>query len=175
MPIRLVLGDITTLGADAIVNAANSRLMPGGGVCGAIHSAGGPEIARECALYVREHGPVPAGGAALTTAGHLPSRYVIHAVGPMWSGGDPREAETLASAYRRSIELADANGLETIAFPSISTGIFGYPVDLAAPVALVAVGEALAVAEHVRKAVFVLFDQRTFDAYQAAWREIGAE
>jgi len=168
MPIRIVLGDITRIDADAIVNAANSRLAPGGGVSGAIHSAGGPEIARECATYVREHGPVPTGGAALTTAGRLPARHVIHAVGPIWGGGRSGEPETLASAYRRSIEIADANGLETIAFPSISTGIYGYPLDLAAPVAVHAVQEALASAHHLREATFVLFDQPTYDAYERA-------
>jgi O-acetyl-ADP-ribose deacetylase (regulator of RNase III) len=167
-----MLGDITRIDADAIVNAANSGLAPGGGVSGAIHSAGGPEIARECAAYVREHGPVPTGGAALTTAGRLPARHVIHAVGPIWGGGRSGEPEALASAYGRSIEIADANGLETIAFPSISTGIYGYPLDLAAPVAVHAVQEALVDTRHLREATFVLFDQRTYDAYERALDEL---
>lgn len=174
MPIRIMLGDITHIDADAIVNAANSRLAPGGGVSGAIHSAGGPEIARECAAYVREHGPVPTGGAALTTAGRLPARHVVHAVGPIWSGGQSGEPEALAGAYRRSIEIADASDLETIAFPSISTGIYGHPLDLAAPVAVQAVQQALADARHVHEATFVLFDQRTYDAYEGALRGLGA-
>ena len=172
MSVELVLGDVTRVEVDAIVNAANSRLLPGGGVCGAIHSAGGPEIARECALWVKEHGPGPPGGAALTPAGRLPARFVIHAVGPIWSGGNAEEAPTLASTYRRSIELADANGLETIAFPSISTGIFGYPVERAAPVALAAAHEALSKARSLRKVTFVLFDELTFHAYERALKDL---
>ncbi len=171
MGIHLTLGDITEFEADAIVNAANTHLAPGGGACGAIHAAGGPEIAREGAEYVREHGTVPTGGAAITTGGHLPARYVIHAVGPVWHGGSGGEAGMLASAYRHSIEIADARGLETIAFPSISTGIFGYPVARAAPVALRAVRDALASAEHVREATFVLYDRDTYAAYDKALGE----
>ena len=174
MPIHLVQGDITEFAADAIVNAANTRLAPGGGVCGAIHAAGGPDIARECAQWVRERGPVPTGGAAITAGGRLPVRYVIHAVGPVWHGGSAGEAGLLASAYRASIELADSHELETIAFPSISTGIFGYPVERAAPVALRTVREALASAEHVREATFVLYDRDTYAAYDKALAELAA-
>lgn len=171
MPLpTLILGDITTVSADAIVDAANSGLAGGGGVDGAIHAAAGPELARACAEWVREHGRVPAGSAALTPGFRLPARYVIHAVGPVWHGGDSGEADTLASAYRTSIRLADAHGdIATIAFPSISTGIYGYPVELAAPVALAAVRDALSSAQHVREATFVLFDRHTFDAYTAAF------
>ena len=174
--ITLTLGDITRVDADAIVNAANSRLAVGGGVCGAIHRAGGPEIAAECRAYVAEHGSVPAGGAALTTGGSLPARYVVHAVGPVWHGGTSGESQTLASAYRRSIEVADAHGdIEAIAFPSISTGIFGYPLDKAAPTAVRAVRDALADATHVREATFVLFDQATYAAYERALHELEGE
>ena len=175
MAIHLVRGDITTFDADAVVNAANTHLAPGGGVCGAIHAAGGPEVAREGAAWVREHGPVQTGGAAITTGGRLRARYVIHAVGPVWHGGLSGEAGTLASAYRRSIALADEYGLETIAFPSISTGIFGYPVARAAPVALRAVRDALASSEHVREVTFVLYDVDTLAAYEEALGELGAE
>ena len=168
MPISLVLGDITRVEADAIVNAANSQLLRGGGVCGAIHAAAGPELARACDAYVREHGPVPPGGAALTPGFRLPARFVIHAVGPVWHGGSRGEAETLAGAYRSSMRLADQTGIATIAFPSLSTGIFGYPVGLAAPVAVGAVREALEGAAHLREATFVLFDPATYGAYEQA-------
>lgn len=173
MPIHLVQGDITQFEADAIVNAANTRLAPGGGVCGAIHASGGPEIASECSRWARERGLVPTGGAAITTAGHLPARYVIHAVGPVWHGGDAGEPGLLANAYRASIELADSHDLETVAFPSISTGIFGYPIERAAPAALGAVREALLSAKHVRDVTFVLYDRDTFEAYEKALAELG--
>ena len=169
MPIRLERGDITRSHADAIVNAANSHLAPGGGVSGAIHRAGGRSIAEEGAQWVREHGTVPVGGAAATTAGNLPSRYVIHAVGPIWQGGGAQETELLASAYRSSIEVADELGLTSIAFPSISTGIFGYPVEQAAPVAIAAVAGALDAARHVCEATFVLYDEETYRAYERAY------
>jgi len=169
MPIRLTLGDITRTDVDAIANAANSQLLPGGGVCGAIHAAAGPELARACAAWVREHGTVPAGSAAITPGFALPARWVIHAVGPVWRGGSAGEAELLASAYRASIELAEEHSLATVAFPSISTGIFGYPVELAAPVALGAITQALASTPHVREVTFVLFDAGTMSAYEQAW------
>jgi len=168
MPIRLVRGDITRVTADAIVNAANSQLAPGGGVCGAIHAAGGPTIAAEGAAWVREHGPVHTGDAAITGGGALPARFVIHAVGPVWHGGGSGEADLLARAYRACIALADAHQLRSVAFPSISTGIFGYPIDDAAPVAIGAVREALEHADSVRDVVFVLYDERTFQAYARA-------
>lgn len=164
MGIALTLGDITAVSADAVVNAANSRLLPGGGVCGAIHRAGGPRIAEECADHVARSGAVPTGSAAVTGAGALDARHVIHTVGPIWSGSGG-EAGLLASAYRSAMRAADGLGLRSIAFPSISTGIFGYPVGEAAPVAIRAVREELACATHVREVVFVLFDPATFDAY----------
>lgn len=137
-------------------------------MCGAIHAAAGPELARACAAWVAEHGPVAPGGAAITPGFALPARYVIHAVGPVWQGGSSGEADTLASAYHASIDLAEQAGLASIAFPSISTGIFGYPVELAAPVAVAAVRDALAQASSVRTATFVLFDRATFAAYERA-------
>jgi len=166
--IHLMLGDITRVDADAIVNAANPQLLPGGGVSGAIHRAAGPELARACAAWVREHGAVPVGSAAITPGFALPARWVIHTVGPVWRGGSAGEPTMLADAYRACIELAEMHRLATIAFPSISTGIFGYPVDLAAPVALNAVASALENAAHVSDATFVLFDSATMAAYERA-------
>ena len=164
--IRLERGDITTMEVDAIVNAANSSLMGGGGVDGAIHRAGGPEIVNECVRIVAEHGRLPAGQAVITTAGRLPARHVLHTVGPVWAGGLRDEAETLASAYRESLVLARDNGLVTIAFPSISTGAYGYPVVEAASIALEAVRSFLAGDRgSVGEVRFVLFDDRTFAAY----------
>ena len=173
MPIALLRGDITRVEADAIVNAANPTLAPGGGVCGAIHSAGGPAIAAECRLRVAGSGPVATGDAAATTAGRLDARYVIHAVGPIWHGGRSGEAEALASAYARSVEVADELGSTSIAFPSISTGIYGYPVQLAAPVALGTVKDALAKAKYVKTVTFAFIDEFTFHAYQSALASLG--
>ena len=163
MPIHLVQGDITQFEADAVVNAANSLLVPGGGVCAAILRVGGTSIGAECAAWIAEKGPVEPGGAAITGAGALPARYVIHAVGPMWHGGDSGEPDQLASAYRSAICLADENGLTSIAFPSLSTGIFGYPVELAAPVAVQAVRDALRTTRSVSIATLVLFDEPTYE------------
>ena len=134
--LRLAQGDITRQQVDAIVNAANSSLMGGGGVDGAIHRAGGPTILEECKRIVAERRRLPAGQAVITTGGNLPARHVIHTVGPIWSGGRMGEAETLASAYRESLKLAAQHKLKRIAFPSISTGAYGYPLEQAAEVAL---------------------------------------
>jgi O-acetyl-ADP-ribose deacetylase (regulator of RNase III) len=135
--ITFVVGDLTSQEVDAIVNAANEHLAPGGGVCGAIRRAGGEEIFEECARL----GGCPTGHAKATAAGRLPARYVIHAVGPVWQGGGHGEAELLASAYRSSLEVAQELGCRTIAFPALSTGIYGYPPELAAPTAVQAVSE----------------------------------
>lgn len=170
--IELLRGDITRETTEAIVNAANSALLPGGGVCGAIHRAGGPLIARECAAYVREHGEVEPGKAAITGGGNLQARFVIHTVGPVWQGGRSGEPGALASCYRESMALADAMDLASIAFPSISTGIFGYPVVKAAPVAVNAIQEALRAAGSVRLVKFVLFDEATLHAYETAGRQV---
>lgn len=162
--LRLIRGDITTIPADAIVNAASEGLAQGGGVCGAIHRAGGPTIADEC----RRIGRTPTGRAAITTGGQLPARHVIHAVGPVWQGGQHDEAELLTSAYHSSLELADEHRLRTIAFPSISTGIFGYPVGLAARVALATVGEYLRGPTALTEVTFVVFSDRDLGTYEAA-------
>jgi O-acetyl-ADP-ribose deacetylase len=166
--IDLLLGDITDQNADAIVNAANEQLAPGGGVCGAIHRAGGPAIWEECNAIVEKQGPLPTGKAVATTAGKMKARHVIHTVGPVWQGGERGEPEKLASCYRESIRVADKLKLKSIAFPSISTGIFGYPVALAAPVALQAVAEALPSSQNVREVRFVLFGASTMRVFQQA-------
>jgi O-acetyl-ADP-ribose deacetylase len=160
---RLVLGDITDQRVDAIVNAANAALRPGGGVDGAIHRAGGPAIEAEA----RRIGGCPTGGAVATTAGDLHARYVIHAVGPVWRGGNDGEPQHLASAYRESVARALELECRAVAFPAISTGVYGYPLDLAAAVAVQTVAEATegTPLDDVR---FVLFDQRAMDAFTAA-------
>ncbi len=168
--IALLIGDLTQNDADAIVNAANEHLAPGGGVCGAIHRAGGPVIWDECKAIVGRRGPLPTGQAVATTAGKMKARHVIHTVGPVWHGGNNGEPDKLASCYRESIRIADELELNSIAFPSISTGIFGYPVELAAPVALEAVAAALRTANHIAEVRFVLFDRATFDGYAQAYK-----
>ena len=151
-------GDITRESCDAIVNAANSSLMGGGGVDGAIHRAGGPAILEACRAIVERLGRLPAGQAVATPGGRLAAKYVIHAVGPVWSGGDRNEPATLASCHTESIRVADELQLHSIAFPAISTGIYGYPVDLASQVAIASAAQALAQVTHIREVKFVLFD-----------------
>src|ERR1017187_7756398 len=159
-------GDITRQETDAIVNAANSSLLGGGGVDGAIHRAGGPAILEACWEIVGRIGRLP--------AGHLAARYVIHTVGPVWSGGGQREPETLASCHRESIRVADELQLASIAFPAISTGAYGYPVDQASEVAITSAAKALENATHVREVRFVLFDSETFTQYTHAARALAA-
>jgi len=134
--LRLVQGDITVQEVDAIVNAANSSLMGGGGVDGAIHRAGGPAVLEECKAIVSRQGRLPAGQAVITTAGRMPAGHVVHTVGPIWGGGASGEDETLANAYRNSLSLAAKEGCRTVAFPSISTGVYGFPIERAARIAL---------------------------------------
>lgn len=170
---KLVLaqGDITRQSTDAIVNAANSSLMGGGGVDGAIHRAGGPAILEECKRIVARQGPLPTGQAVITKGGNLKAKYVIHTVGPVWHGGRSGEPELLASAYRESLKLAVDKGLKSVAFPSISTGAYGYPIDKAAGVALDTVISFLkAKATPVTEVDFVLYDSRAFEVYATALR-----
>jgi len=170
--IEFVEGDITRQTVDAIVNAANSELLPGGGVCGAIHRAGGAAIAEECMTVRSQRGPVPPGGAAATKAGRLAARYVIHAVGPVYQGGDRGEAAVLARCYRESLRTADELGLKSVAFPAISTGIFGYPLTEAAFIAFHTVAETLPTLSRVERVRFVLFDKLAFDAFIDAARQV---
>lgn len=165
-------GDITREAADAIVNAANSSLLGGGGVDGAIHRAGGPAILQECEQIVARIGRLPAGQAVATGAGKLPARHVIHTVGPFWNGGKRNEPETLASCHRESIRIADELKLASIVFPAISTGAYRYPVKQAAEVATTSAAEALGNAQHVREVRFVLFDHNTLEHYAAAARRL---
>ena len=155
-------GDITRESCDAIVNAANSSLMGGGGVDGAIHRAGGPAILDACRKIVERQGRLPAGQAVATPGGRLAAKYVIHTVGPVWNGGNRNEAETLASCHREAIRIADQLQLRSIAFPAISTGIYGYPVELAAHVAVASAADALARAVNLQEAKFVLFGAGSF-------------
>ncbi|HZW91802.1 MAG TPA: O-acetyl-ADP-ribose deacetylase [Candidatus Eremiobacteraceae bacterium] len=166
--------DITEETTDAIVNAANSALLGGGGVDGAIHRAGGPAILAECKQIVSKIRSLPAGKAVITTGGRLRTKYVIHTVGPIYHGREREEAEQLASCHRESIRLADEHALVSLSFPAISTGAFGYPISEAAPIAISSTVEALALANHVRKVRFVLFDTSTLQAYTRAAENLHA-
>ncbi len=163
--IELAHGDITTLHVDAIVNAANSSLMGGGGVDGAIHRAGGPAILEECRRIRDRQGGCLSGDAVITTGGNLPARFVIHTVGPVWEGGAAGEDGVLASAYRRSLELARQNGIRTIAFPNISTGIYGFPKKRAAEIAIREVRAFLATESIPEVVIFVCFDTDNLEIY----------
>ena len=155
-------GDITRETTDAIVNAANSSLAPGGGVCGAIHGAAGPDLARAC----RTLGGCPTGSARLTPGFNLPAGYVIHAVGPVWQGGDAREAELLASCYRAAVDLAADHRLRSLAFPCISTGIYGYPIAEAAAIAVGTVTAQLARHPGIELVRFVCFSEGDLEVYR---------
>ncbi len=167
--IELVRGDITAQRVDAIVNAANASLLGGGGVDGAIHRAAGPELLAECRLL----GGCDTGDAKATGGGRLPARNVVHTVGPVWRGGGEGEPELLASCYRRSLEVAAALGCRTVAFPAISTGVYGYPLELAARVAIAAVREALA--PPVELVRFVLFSEAHLEAFRRALEDMPGE
>lgn len=163
----LVRGDLTLEKVDAIVNAANSTLLGGGGVDGAIHAAAGPQLLEECATL----GGCPTGKAKMTKGYLLPARHVIHAVGPIWRGGDAGEDEALAGCYRESLRLAEEAGLESVAFPSISTGIYGFPIERACRIALREIRAFLATSKSVRLVKVVTFSSRDLEVYRAAAAE----
>ncbi len=165
--LQLIKGDITDVEADAIVNAANSSLMGGGGVDGAIHRKGGSKILEECKRIRATEWPdgLPTGKAVITSGGNLKAKHVIHTVGPVWLGGFHVEAELLKQAYKNSLRLAVAKGLKTIAFPSISTGAYGYPIEDASRIAVRTVKEFLEKEDKLEKVVFVLFSERDFEIY----------
>jgi O-acetyl-ADP-ribose deacetylase (regulator of RNase III) len=175
--LELMVGDITDVDADAIVNAANSSLLGGGGVDGAIHRKGGPKILEECKRIRATVWPdgLPTGHAVITSGGNLKARFVIHTVGPVWLGGFHVEAELLKQAYKNSLKLAVANGLRTVAFPSISTGAYGYPTKEASREAVLAIKAFLEREDKLEKVILVLFSQRDFDIYLKAAKEIFEE
>jgi O-acetyl-ADP-ribose deacetylase len=163
--ISVIKGDITTLTADAIVNAANTTLLGGSGVDGAIHRKGGPKILEECMQIRNKQGGCPIGEAVITTGGNLPAKYVIHTVGPVWHGGNKNENELLASAYNNSLKLAEEYNLAKIAFPNISTGIYGFPKTPAAEIAISTVKQFLQKAKNVKEVIFVCFDDENYTLY----------
>lgn len=164
--IKLIQGDITKLEVDAIVNAANSSLMGGGGVDGAIHRAGGPQILAECREIVARRGRCATGDAVITSGGNLPAKYVIHTVGPIWRGGHNNEPQLLQNAYLNSLKLAAENGVQTIAFPNISTGVYGFPKEKAAPIAIETVKKYLTDHLQISQVYFVCFDSENYELYR---------
>jgi O-acetyl-ADP-ribose deacetylase len=166
IPIKIIHGDITKLEVDAIVNAANSSLMGGGGVDGAIHRAGGPAILAECRDIVTRQGRCAAGQAVITSGGNLSAKYVIHTVGPVWHGGNNNEVQLLKNAYLNSLKLAVENGVKTIAFPNISTGVYSFPKEKAAKIAIETVTKFLSENDQVIEVYFVCFDQENYELYK---------
>lgn len=173
--LRITMGDITVQNTEAIVNAANSGLLGGGGVDGAIHRAGGPQILEECREIRARQGTCPTGKAVITGGGRLHSSYVIHTVGPVWSGGNRGEDDLLCSAYRNSLALAGERGIRSISFPSISTGAYRFPIDRAARIALRAVREFVSINDDLEEIRFVLFSDSALKEFEAAWVEIQKE
>ena len=169
--IEVIQGDITKIPADAIVNAANTSLLGGGGVDGAIHRAGGPDILEDCKKIRSKQGGCPVGTAVITTAGKLPAKYVIHTVGPVWNQGKSNEEVLLASAYLSSLKLAIQHEVKAIAFPNISTGIYRFPKQRAAEIAVGTVQEFLSTNWGIKKVVFVCFDAENWEIYRELMRE----
>jgi O-acetyl-ADP-ribose deacetylase (regulator of RNase III) len=165
--LELIQGDITKIQVDAIVNAANTSLLGGGGVDGAIHKAGGKAILDECNQIRNKQGGCKTGEAVITNAGNLPAKYVIHTVGPVWNGGHSNEESLLFSAYTNSLQLAVENKITTIAFPNISTGIYGFPKNKAAKIAVDAVKKFLTTNQDIKKVIFVCFDKENYDIYNS--------
>jgi O-acetyl-ADP-ribose deacetylase (regulator of RNase III) len=165
--IQLIKGDITKLKVDAIVNAANSSLLGGGGVDGAIHRAGGPKILEECMVIREKQGGCKTGEAVITTGGNLPAKYVIHTVGPVWYGGKNNEDELLANAYKNSLRLATEYEIKSIAFPNISTGVYGFPKQRAAEIAVNAVKDFFNLTTLIKEVFFVCFDEENYKIYQS--------
>jgi O-acetyl-ADP-ribose deacetylase (regulator of RNase III) len=165
--ISILKGDITQIAVDAIINAANTSLLGGGGVDGAIHRRGGAAILAECQKIRAKQGGCAVGEAVITTAGNLPAKYVIHTVGPTWFNGEKNEPILLENAYRNSFKLADHLGLKTIAFPNISTGIYRFPKQLAAQIAFKVINDELKQSQSVQEVVFVCFDDENFNIYQS--------
>lgn len=169
---KIIQGDITQITVDVIVNAANSSLLGGGGVDGAIHRAGGEDILAECRMIRAKQGSCATGEAVITTAGRLPVKYVIHTVGPVWNGGSKNEEQLLESCYNNSLLLAVKHNCETIAFPNISTGIYGYPKELAAKVAIRTVESFLQTNKGIKEDVFVCYDFENFSIYKKELKEM---
>ncbi len=165
--ISILKGDITQIAVDAIINAANTSLLGGGGVDGAIHRRGGTAILAECQKIRAKQGGCAVGEAVITTAGNLPAKYVIHTVGPTWFNGEKNEPILLENAYRNSFKLADHLGLKTIAFPNISTGIYRFPKQLAAQIAFKVINDELKQSQSVQEVIFVCFDDENFNIYQS--------
>ena len=159
-------GDITTMTTDAIVNAANSSLLGGGGVDGAIHRKGGPQILEECKVIRNKQGGCATGEAVITSGGLLPAKFVIHTVGPVWHGGNSNEKQLLANAYKNSLKIAEAKNLSSVAFPNISTGVYGFPKQEAAEIAISSVKEFMKNASSVKEVIFVCYDEENYEIYQ---------
>jgi O-acetyl-ADP-ribose deacetylase len=173
--ITIIQGDITRFNVDAIVNAANTSLLGGGGVDGAIHRAGGPAILEECKQIRAKQGGCQTGEAVITSAGNMPSKFVIHTVGPIWSGGKRNEEQLLANAYTNSLKLAKENNIKTIAIPNISTGVYGFPKDRAAEIALTVVMEYISHYSELDELIFCCFDDENFSIYSKLYSTINKQ